>query len=61
MPEFPVLERYYYSMLYLQRASMRLGKTAAGLWGPFSTTDFPGWSDQMTLDCVSLVFCTVLF
>ena len=47
---YPALERYIYSMLYLQRASMREGKVAPGLWGPFSTTDFSGWSDQMTLD-----------
>ena len=29
---------------------MREGKVAPGLWGPWTITDFSGWSDQMTLD-----------
>jgi hypothetical protein len=49
-PAWPDLERFYRVMMYLQRSSMRAGKVAPGLWGPFSTTDFPGWSDQFTLD-----------
>ena len=40
-----------YTMMYLMRGSMREGKVAPGLWGPWTITDFSGWSDQMTLDC----------
>jgi len=32
------------------RGSMRAGKVAPGLWGPWTIVDFSGWSDQMTLD-----------
>lgn len=39
-----------YTMMYLMRGSMREGKVAPGLWGPWTITDFSGWSDQMTLD-----------
>ncbi|KAH8071300.1 hydrolase [Aureococcus anophagefferens] len=46
----PDLERYFYASLYLQRGAMRVGKTPPALWGPYSTTDFPGWSDDVTLD-----------
>ena len=49
--EWRVLEKNYYVMLYLMRSSMRVGKVAPGLWGPFTIVDFSGWSDQMTLDC----------
>jgi hypothetical protein len=41
------LEEFYYTMMYLTRSSMRTGKVAPGLWGPFCITDFSGWSDQM--------------
>ncbi|KAH8071340.1 hydrolase [Aureococcus anophagefferens] len=44
------LERDFYASLYLQRGAMRVGKTPPALWGPYSTTDFPGWSDDLTLD-----------
>jgi hypothetical protein len=40
-------------MRYLMGGSMRPGaegKVAPGLWGPWTITDFSGWSDQMTLD-----------
>ena len=40
-------------MMYLMGGSMRPGaegKVALGLWGPWTITDFSGWSDQMTLD-----------
>ena len=37
-------------MMYLMRGSMRAGKVAPGLWGPWTIVDFSGWSDQMTLD-----------
>ncbi len=32
------------------RGSMREGAVAPSLWGPFSTSDTPMWSDDMTLD-----------
>ena len=35
------LERFYLSMLYLMRGSMREGTVAPALWGPFSTSDTP--------------------
>ena len=50
LPGRPELQRFIDAMLYLQRGSMRVGKTLPGLWGCFSTTDFSGWSDQLTLD-----------
>lgn len=50
LPDHPQLQRFVYSMLYLQRSSMRKGKVVPSLWGPFSTTDLPGWSDDITLD-----------
>jgi hypothetical protein len=44
------LEAFYCAMVYLMGCSMRPGRVAPSLWGPFSTTDSPGWSDAMTLD-----------
>ncbi|GAX82137.1 hypothetical protein CEUSTIGMA_g9565.t1 [Chlamydomonas eustigma] len=44
------LERFYFAMLYLMRSSMAEGSVAPSLWGPFSTSDSPSWSDDMTLD-----------
>ena len=35
------LERFYVTMLYLMRGSMREGAVAPALWGPFSTSDTP--------------------
>jgi hypothetical protein len=40
-------------MTYLMRGSMREGEVAPGLWGPYSTTDFPGWSGKHFLAPVS--------
>ena len=52
-PEWTLIEKNYYTMTYLMGGSMRPGaegKVAPGLWGPWTITDFSGWSDQMTLD-----------
>ena len=48
--EWAALEEYYCAMVYLLGCSMRPGRVAPSLWGPFSTTDFPQWSDARTLD-----------
>jgi hypothetical protein len=48
--EWRAIERNYYTMSYLMRGSMAVGKVAPALWGPWCITDFSGWSDQMTLD-----------
>jgi hypothetical protein len=43
-------------------SSMRLGKVAPGLWGPWAIVDFSGWSDQMTLgpDTLPVLAMTML-
>jgi hypothetical protein len=49
--DYPVLQRFYHTMSYLLRSSMGAQlEVAPGLWGPFSSTDSPGWGDQFTLD-----------
>ena len=44
--EFGIVREWYYCMLYLLRSSTRLGSVAPSLWGPFSTTDLPGWGGE---------------
>ena len=39
--EWGSMERFYVTMLYFMRISMREGAVAPALWGPFSTTDTP--------------------
>ena len=48
--EWTLIEKNYYTMMYLMASSMRPGaegRVAPGLWGPFTITDFSGWSDQV--------------
>eukprot|EP01052_Picozoa_sp_SAG31_P032012 SAG31_NODE_3463_length_4245_cov_2.612397_4_plen_588_part_00 len=48
-PDWPELQSWYETMMYLLRASTKEGSVAPALWGPWSTTDNPDWGDEMTL------------
>ena len=45
-----LLQRWYYTMLYLLRGAARVDAVAPALWGPWSVSDAPDWGDEMTLD-----------
>jgi len=49
-PANSLLQRWYYTMLYLLRGSARADAVAPALWGPWSVSDAPLWGDEMTLD-----------
>ena len=44
------LEKYYYQSQYILACASREGKFAPGLWGPFITSDEPGWAGDYHLN-----------
>jgi hypothetical protein len=46
----PLVEKFYYSSLYISASAMRDGKVFPGLYGPWVTTDHPSWNGDYTLD-----------
>ncbi len=46
----PLIEKLYYSSLYISASAMRDGKVFPGLYGPWVTTDHPSWNGDYTLD-----------
>eukprot|EP01043_Picozoa_sp_COSAG02_P003329 COSAG02_NODE_81_length_39811_cov_51.728898_11_plen_618_part_00 len=53
IPGDATLERFYYAHSYLIGAASRVGRVAAGLWGPWVHNDSPAWGGDFTLDYVS--------
>jgi hypothetical protein len=48
--EFRLLEQFYYGAQYAVGSASRAGRMAPGLWGPWITTDTPGWNGDYTLN-----------
>lgn len=46
----PLVEKFYYSSLYVSASAMRNEKVYPGLYGPWVTTDHPSWNGDYTLD-----------
>lgn len=46
----PLIEKFYYSSLYISASAMRDGKVFPAHYGPWVTTDHPGWNGDNNLD-----------
>lgn len=49
-PDFGVLEKFYYNMQYMLGSGSAASAMAPALWGPWITTDTPGWNGDYTLN-----------